>query len=371
MDFKLSENTTMIADTAKRYLKDNYSFEKYRSQLLETNHVDPARWQIMEELGWFGLPFSESVGGYGGTLIDVASIVRETGAALCLDPFVDLVVSPGKLLEHIDTPQSQALLGRIIAGEEKVACGLYDEHSGYNVLNPSLRLRGNQLSGKKHVVPDGGCAETVLLSAKAGDELVLLALPLSMGEIERYRLLDGSRAASLTLDGVEISDDMILCRGGTASQAITAWFDYLCALDCARMYGAASRVFEGTLEYARTRKQFGTPIGSFQVIQHYLVDMFIDLQQLESMLLMVSVKGESATASERARATAAAKAYYGDRAVRLAQQGIQIHGGVGVTEELDIGHYFRLITHCSLNHGDREFHIGRFIDAEGSADAQV
>lgn len=369
MDFKLSENTTLIADTAKRYLKDNYSFDIYREQLKETNHVDPARWQIMEELGWFGLPFPESVGGYGGTLIDVASIVREAGAALCLDPFVDLVVSPGKLLEYIDTPQSHALLGKIISEQEKVACGLYDQQSGYSVLNPSLRLNGDRLSGQKHVVPDGGCAETVLLSARTADELVLLALPVSLCGIERYRLLDGSRAASLTLDDVEISDDMILCRADAAKRAVSAWFDYLCALDCARMYGAASQVLEGTLEYARTRKQFGTAIGSFQVIQHYLVDMFIDLQQLESMLLMVSVKAESDAVSERMRATAAAKAYYADRAVRLAQQGIQIHGGVGVTEELNIGHYFRLITHCSLSHGDREFHIGRFIDAEAPVDA--
>jgi alkylation response protein AidB-like acyl-CoA dehydrogenase len=129
------------------------------------------------------------------------------------------------------------------------------------------------------------------------------------------------------------------------------------------MYGACREVYQATLEYARTRKQFGRTIGSFQVIQHYLVDAFIDLQQLESMLLMVSVKGESANVGERGRATAAAKAYYANRAVGITQQGIQIHGGVGVTEELNIGHYFRLVTHASLSHGDREHHMSRFIQA--------
>ena len=123
-----------------------------------------------------------------------------------------------------------------------------------------------------------------------------------------------------------ITDDMVLCRGDAAKQAVSAWFDYLCALDCARMYGACREVYQATLEYARTRKQFGTTIGSFQVIQHYLVDAFIDLQQLESMLLMVSVKGESANVCERGRATAAAKAYYANQAVGITQQGIQIHG---------------------------------------------
>jgi alkylation response protein AidB-like acyl-CoA dehydrogenase len=197
----------------------------------------------------------------------------------------------------------------------------------------------------------------------SGDELVIVALPFDACDVERYRLLDGSRAASLTLDDVLITDEMVLCRGDAAKQAVSAWFDYLCALDCARMYGACREVYQATLEYARTRKQFGRTIGSFQVIQHYLVDAFIDLQQLESMLLMVSVKGESANVGERGRATAAAKAYYANRAVGITQQSIQIHGGVGVTEELNIGHYFRLVTHASLSHGDREHHMSRFIQA--------
>ena len=367
MDFKLPENTTMIADTALRYLKDNYSFDTYIAQLDESNHLDEGRWQAMTDLGWFGLPFAESVGGYGGTLLDVSAIVQEMGAALCLDPYVDLIVSPGKLLEHVNTSTSLSLLEKVIAGDARVACGFYDRHAGYNILKPSLRLNSGRLSGQKHIVSDGGCADTVLLSAMSGDELVIIVLPIEACDVERYRLLDGSRAASLTLDDVEISEEMILCRGEDAKQAVLAWYDYLCALDCARMYGASRQVFQSTLEYAQTRKQFGTAIGSFQVIQHYLVDLFIDLQQLESMLLMVSVKAESDCISERVRATAGAKAYYASQAVIIAQQGIQIHGGVGVTEELNIGHYFRLITHCSLSHGDREHHITRFSQVGDSA----
>lgn len=363
MDFKLSENTRLIANTAHRYLRDHYSFETYNDQLQQTNHLDAARWRQMEELGWFGLPFPETAGGYGGALVDVAAIVRETGAALCLDPYIDLLVSPGKLLEFINTPQALALLEKLITGEARVACGLYDQHAGYEVQKPSLRIHGGVLSGQKHVVPDGGCADTVLVSTMAEGELMILQLPVSQCQADRYRQLDGSRATTLTLDDVKFHEKTILCWGDVAKQALARWFDYMCALDCARMYGAASRVFQATLEYARTREQFGKTIGSFQVIQHYLVDMFIDLQQLESMLLMVSVKGESASPRERATATAAAKAYFSNQAVRLAQQGIQIHGGVGVTEELDIGHYFRLITHCSLSHGNREFHIDRYMRA--------
>lgn len=361
MDFKLPENTTMIADTAKRYLKDNYSFDTYRKQLAEARHINDSRWHTMKELGWFGLPFPESLGGYQGSLLDVAMIVRELGASLCLDPYVDLIVAPGKLLEFIQTPASLALLANIIEGNGRIACALYDQHAGYQAEVPSPILSRNRLSGQKHLVPDGGCADHYLVTVRDANALAIVLLPASFCHIERYRALDGSRVASLTFDDVEIDDDMILSRGTAATDALSRLIDYLRALDCARMYGAVQALYQNTLEYAKTRKQFGVAIGSFQVIQHYLVDMFIDLQQLESMLLMVLVKADQQEESERARATSAAKIYYAEWAVRIAQMGIQIHGGVGVTEELNIGHYFRQITHGALSHGNGDFHVDRFI----------
>ncbi|MEE4250686.1 MAG: acyl-CoA dehydrogenase family protein [Alcanivoracaceae bacterium] len=360
MEFNLPENTTLIADTARRYLKDNYSFEIYRQHIEQQNHVDASRWLAMQELGWFGLPFAESSGGFGGTLLDVAMVVRELGAALCLDPYVDMVVAPGKLLEYIGSDASLAMLSDVIDGRAKLACALYDYHAGYQVLTPSMKLNGKRLSGQKNFVPDGGFADTLLTTALADGELVVLAVPVAACETTRHRALDGGRIANMLFDEVEITDGMILARGKKAEQALSMLLAYLQALDCARMYGAAGALYQRTLEYAKTRKQFGVAIGSFQIIQHYLVDMFIDLQQLESMLLMVAVKAESEDASRRERASTAAKAYYADKAVRIAQQGIQIHGGVGVTEELDIGHYFCLVTHCSLTHGDRAHHIKRF-----------
>jgi alkylation response protein AidB-like acyl-CoA dehydrogenase len=166
--------------------------------------------------------------------------------------------------------------------------------------------------------------------------------------------------SSILFDDVMLDDDAILARGAEAQTAVQQTLAWLQALDCARMYGAVRALYEKTLDYAKTRKQFSVHIGSFQVIQHYLVDMFIDLQQLESMLLMASIKATSRDAMTRDRACAAAKAYFSDRAVRIAQQAIQIHGGIGVTEELDVGHYFRLITHCSLSHGARDIQIERF-----------
>ncbi len=360
MEFNLSENTTLVADTARRYLKDHYSFDVYRAQLALTDHCDASRWQSMAELGWFGLPFPEAAGGYDGSLVDLAMIVRELGASLCLDPFVDLIVAPGKLLELIGSERALAILQQIIIGERRIACAFYDIHSGYDIHNPSAILNGHRLSGQKAFVADGGAADTVLATVRRGEVLALVLLSLDACEISRYRALDGSRACSLILDDVVIDDDAVIACGDQLVSALDKVLCWLQALDCARIYGAASALYERTLEYAKTRKQFGVSIGSFQVIQHYLVDMFIDLQQLESMLLMVSVKADDDDERQRQHACSASKAYFADRAVRLAQQAIQIHGGVGMTEELDVGHFFRQITHRSLTHGNREYHLDRF-----------
>jgi alkylation response protein AidB-like acyl-CoA dehydrogenase len=195
-------------------------------------------------------------------------------------------------------------------------------------------------------------------------EIELMALEYTnfrtVAATDEGRPLGPESSANVLFDDVDITDGMILACGEKAEQALSRLLAYLRVLDCARMYGAAGALYRRTLEYAKTRKQFGVAIGSFQIIQHYLVDMFIDLRQLESMLFMEAVKAESEDVSQRERASTAAKAYYADKAVRIAQQAIQIHGGIGVTEELDIGHYFRLITHCSLTHGDRAHHIKSF-----------
>ena len=362
MEFTLPENTTLIADTARRYLKNNYSFDAYRQQLEQADHLQSPRWSLMQELGWFGLPFAESSGGYGGDLLDVAMIVRELGAALCLDPYVDVVVAPGKLLEFIGSDAASTMLTQLINGQARLACALYDFQAGYQLLTPSLNFNGVRLSGQKHFVPDGGHADILLVTALNGSELVLCAVPLKLCETQRYRALDGSRMVNVLFEDVVITDEMIIARGEVVEEALGRLLAYLRALDCARMYGAASALYQRTLEYAKIRKQFGVTIGSFQVIQHYLVDMFIDLQQLESMLLMVAIKAESTDDFQRQRASLAAKAYYADKAVRIAQQAIQIHGGIGVTEELDVGHYFRLITHGSLTHGDRAHLVKGFAE---------
>ena len=357
MEFNLSDNTTMVADTARRYLKDHYGFDTYMQQLNQLNHCDPSRWELMRELGWFGLPFPESVGGYGGDLIDVAMIVREAGAVLCLDPYVDLVIGPGKLLEYLGTERALKVLHSIVDDDERVACALYDYQAGYNILKPSLSINGSKLSGRKNFVPDGGCANRVLTTAMLGDELTLVLVPLEGCEVTRYRGLDGSRLADVLFDDVVIDEEMILSRGVKVERAVSKTVAWLQALDCARMYGAASALYQRTLDYAKTRKQFGAPIGSFQAVQHMLADMLGRLELGRAGAYYALWGCDAGDADERHRAAVMAKAYASEAFAQIGADAIQVFAGVGFTWEYDIHFYYKRLLGLKHAHGGSAEHL--------------
>ncbi|MBQ0752612.1 MAG: acyl-CoA dehydrogenase family protein [Gammaproteobacteria bacterium] len=371
MDFKFTSEQSQLEDSARRFLKDQYSFDTYLQQLDADDQIDNARWQQMAELGWFGLPFAESTGGYDGSLVDTCLVTKEIGAALSIDPYIDRVLMPGKLLEYVDTDASKTLLSALIEGDTSIALGLYEESAHYDVSAPVSTLKNGRLNGKKHFVShinddkhDNKNKVIALVTHNGEHALVLVSLAQPGVATQSYRMLNGTRASSITFSDTEVTDKAILARGQAAHDAVEKVLDYSRVTECAYMYGAAKAVYEKTLEYARMRRQFGTSIGSFQVIQHYLVDMFIDLQQLESMLWMMAVKGESTDAITRKKAVSCGKNYFAKTAVLIAQQAIQIHGGIGVTEELDIGHHFRQITHLSLSNGDANFHLQRYIQCD-------
>jgi len=370
VDFNLSSEQKMLGDSAKRYLSQNYSFDIYLDQLGSNMQIDPERWQKMLDLGWFGLPFSEENGGFSGSLFDVSLIARALGEALSIDPYVDNIVLPGKLLEFMSSPTADAWLKKLIDGERTFSAAIYDVDSHYDINHTNLILEDGVVNGQKSFVSNVGEVDYLICYAReASDEqpiLFIVAVEEEGVEYEDCRVLNGSRSGVVTFNNLELTNDKILCVGADATAAAQRAIDYVTVLECAAMIGAATAAYEKTLEYAKIRKQFGTHIGNFQVIQHYLVDMFVELQQAESMLFMATDKGAVKDVAESQAAISSCKAYLCKSVVAIAQQAIQIHGGIGVTEELDIGHYFRFITHLSLIHGDRDFHMSRYIETTGA-----
>ncbi|OUR90009.1 hypothetical protein A9Q81_20520 [Gammaproteobacteria bacterium 42_54_T18] len=372
MDFNLSSEQKMLGDSAKRYLSQNYSFDIYLDQIGSNMQINPERWQKMLDLGWFGLPFSEENGGFSGSLFDVSLIARALGEALSIDPYVDNIVLPGKLLEFISSPTADAWLKKLIDGERTFSAAIYDVDSHYDINHTNVILEDGVVNGQKSFVSNVGEVDYLICYAReASDEqpiLFIVAVEEEGVEYKDCRVLNGSRSGVVTFNNLELTNDKILCVGSDATAAAQRAIDYVTVLECAAMIGAATAAYEKTLEYAKIRKQFGTHIGSFQVIQHYLVDMFVELQQAESMLFMATDKGAVKDVAESQAAISSCKAYLCKSVVAIAQQAIQIHGGIGVTEELDIGHYFRFITHLSLIHGDRDFHMSRYMKRTGLED---
>lgn len=368
MDFRFSDEQRMLDDSAIKFLAGRYSFDKYRAQIAGTDPLDNTRWQEMAELGWMSLPFPESVGGFGGSLVDVSLVARRLGGALCIDPWLTTVILPGKLLEYAATKNATSRLAALADGSGRAGAALLEPGNHYNLLPRNTQLTEKDgrllLSGRKSVVLGAAGCDLLIVSAlnsKGVTALVAVSALAAGVQLKDYRVLDGSRAAEITFKDVVVADTDRLAEGTAATDAISRAVDYISAACCAEMIGSAAALVDKTIAYARTRKQFGVAIGSFQVLQHYLVDMLVELQQAESLMMMASVKGELTDRKEREVAISTVRAYLAKSVIFIAQKAIQIHGGIGVTEELDIGHHFRRVTHLAALFGDRDFHVTRYM----------
>ncbi len=364
MDFRFSDEQRMLDDSTVKFLAGRHSFDKYRAQIAGKEPFDSTRWNEMVELGWMSLPFPESVGGFGGSLVDVSIVARRLGGALCIDPWLTTVILPGKLLEYAESANATKLLTTLADGTHRAAAALLEPGNHYHLKPRTAVLKNGRLSGSKSVVLGAETSQLLIVSAlNDKGATVLVAVPARAAgvQIKNYRVLDGSRAAEIVFKDVPVAAIDLLAEGAAATDAISRAVDYVSAAWCAEMVGSAAAVFDKTVAYARTRKQFGVAIGSFQVLQHYMVDMLVELQQAESLMLMAAVKGELPQRKEREIAISTARAYLAKSAVFIAQKAIQIHGGIGVTEELDIGHHFRRVTHLAALFGDRDFHLNRYM----------
>lgn len=372
MDFRLSDDQRMLDESASKYLAAQYSFDLYRKQLAAGVAFDESRWAAMAELGLMALPFPESVGGFGGSLVDIQLIARRLGERLCIDPWLSCAILPGKTLEFAGGDSAMSLLSGVAAGTTRSALAALEANAHYDPSLIATRVTENsdgiRIDGQKSVVFGAEYAHVLLVTARtAKGEAVLIAVPSSAPglSMNHYRVVDGSRASEVNLNGVKLPGGAVVARGRVVVDAVKRAIDVANAAICADLLGAASAMLSRTQDYAKTRKQFGVAIGSFQVIQHYLVDMFIETQQSESLVWMAGIRGDTQECADREQAISIAKAYIARSAVLVAQKSVQIHGGIGVTEELDIGHYFRRVTHYAQMFGDRDHHIKRYMDCGG------
>jgi len=368
MDFDLTEEQRLLKDSVDRLIADQYAFEQRKKYMAEQSGWSSAAWQQYAEIGLLGLPFEEQHGGFGGGAVETMIVMEAFGRGLVLEPYFATVILGGGLLRRAGSDALRAaLVPQIVAGTLKLAFAHIERQSRYDLADVSTTARkdgdGYVLDGAKSVVLHGDCADKLLITARVSgarrdrDGVGLFLADAGAAGLTRrgYPTQDGLRAAEVTLNNVRIPADAVLSVD--ALPAIEHVVDEAIAALCAEAVGCMQAMHETTLEYLKTRQQFGRPIGSFQVLQHRSVDMLVALEQARSMAMFAAVMAGEEDPVERRRAIAAAKVQIGRSGKHVGQEAIQLHGGIGMTMEYKVGHYFKRMTMIDMLFGDADAHL--------------
>lgn len=368
MDFTLTEEQELLRGGLSRFLATRYDLENSRAAAKLGAGWQPDVWRgFAAELGILGATLPEDAGGIGGGHVEAMVIAEALGHALVVEPFVDTVVVAGGLLHRAGGPTAAAVLGRIVDGSAIVALAAAEAASGddWRTVAATAERDGGGwvLHGEKIVVVSAPLATHLLVTADTADGMSLFLVDLAaVGEgitSHAYRTIDDRRAADIVFDGLRLPADALLGAPGQAWPSLARALDEGAAAVCAEAVGAMRKVLADTVEYCKQRQQFGVPIGSFQALQHRMVDMHMELEQAVAATYL-AVLNLDAEADTRARAVSAAKATVGRAARYIGQNAVQLHGGMGMTEELAIGHYFKRLTAVQYEFGSTDHHITRY-----------
>jgi alkylation response protein AidB-like acyl-CoA dehydrogenase len=374
MNFDYSEEQQLLAASVRRFVEKEYSFEARKHIVASADGVSADVWASMARLGLLALPLPGHAGGFDGGAIDLMSVMEAFGEALLVEPYLATVGLGAQLVARGgDAAQKQAWLPRIAEGRLRMAFAHSERDARYDVANVRTRARragdGYVIDGEKCVVLHAPCADAIVVTARtsgddtshAGISVFVIDAHLPGVASSAYRTLDAMRAADIRLAGVRIGNDALIGREGEGHALIDEVVDFATALVCAEAVGAIKYANDATLEYLKTRRQFDVPIGSFQALQHRMVDMMISGEQARSMasLACAGVDSEKDPA-RRARIVSAAKVRIADACRHVAQEAIQLHGGMGMTEEMKISHTFKRLTMLAQQFGDADHHLERF-----------
>jgi pimeloyl-CoA dehydrogenase small subunit len=378
MDFDLSEEQRLLKESVDGLLTDSYDFDQRKKYMAEKGGWSKAVWNRLAEQGLLGLPFSEADGGFGAGGVETMIVMEALGKALVLEPYLATVVIAGGFLRHGGSAEQKAKhIPGIIDGSQTFAFAQLEKNSRYDLQDVSTTAKrkgaGWVIDGEKFVVLNGEIADMLVVTArtKGGQRdtagIGIFLVPGNAKGIAQkgYPTQDGLHAADISLSGVEVGADAAIGDPENSLPLIERVVDEARTALCAEAVGAMDESLKSTVEYLKTRKQFGVPIGSFQTLQHRAADMFVAVEQARSMSMFATMASEFDDAKERAAAVAAAKVQIGKSAKFVGQQSIQLHGGIGMTQEAKIGHYFKRLTMIENTFGDTDYHLRRVTDSGG------
>jgi alkylation response protein AidB-like acyl-CoA dehydrogenase len=372
MDFELDQDQQMLAKTVSDFAKNESPVERFRKLRDDDIGYDAAVWQKMGELGWLGVAFPESVGGFGGSFVECALVLENLAATLVPEPYLASVVLGGMtLLQAGNAEQHATYLTPMLEGETTLALAYAEAQSRYDVSAVETTATptggGYAISGKKVWVLNGHNADHLVVSARAPGGVTLFVVPREAKgvSVTVAKTIDGQKAAFITLDDVQVAEEARLGREGSGAAVLDRTMDYAAAAAAAEGVGLASTMLKMTVDYLGTREQFGVKIGSFQALQHRAVDMYAETELLRSISMASMVRADENDESTRRADISAAKHQLATGGIWVAQQSLQLHGGIGVTDEHDIGLYFKRMYALNALFGDEEHHVARFASVEG------
>ena len=374
MDFSISEEQSMLADSVSRFIDNDYDFELRQKNAASAEGYSKELWQTFAELGWTAVPFAEEDGGLDGGPVEMMLMMQQFGRGLMIEPFLANIVLAGGVLRRAATAKQKAKwLAPLIDGSLQTALAFAEPQARFDIANIATTAvkDGNDfvLTGKKSLVLNGGNADLLIIPARtAGDAtdeqgitLFAVAADAEGMAIRSFATVDASTAAEIDLDAVRIAPGNILGSVDAGFAALQAAIDEATLAVSAEAVGIIRAMHDKTVAYSKERVQFGVPISSFQALQHRMVDMLMAAEQTQSLLMWCVMLNTADDAGAR-KAISALKYQVGTAGIKVAQEAVQIHGGMGVTWELDIAHYFKRLTAINLLFGNADFHLDRFVN---------
>ena len=372
MNFELSEEQKMIQQSVERFVQENYDLTNRVKISSEDPGYSQEYWTAMAELGWLGLAFSEEEGGFGGNQIDTLVLMEQFGKGLVLEPFLANIVLGGGAIKRGGSPAiKESILPNLIEGNLQVTLAYAEEQSRFDIEDVATAAREDGsnfiINGKKSMVLNAESADKIVVVTRTSgsqvdeDGISLFLVDATSKGIERenFPTVDGLRASEITFTDVEVSSDNLIGekdKGFSILQAVVN--DAILALS-AEAVGAMEVLYKDTVEYTQQREQFDHPLSDFQVLQHRMVDMFMEYEQCKSLLYMATMKNEE-SAPDAKKAISGLKYQVGKAGKFVGQQSVQLHGGMGVTDELNVGHYFKRLTTIGTIFGNADFHLKQY-----------
>ena len=372
MDFTFNDEQSLIQDQVDQFVQKEYDWETRQSLSNSELGFGEDNWKKFAELGWLGISVSEDSGGFGGSAIESMLIMEAFGKGLVVEPFLETVIMAGGLIDDYGSNQQKSsFLEPAIAGEMHLALAYAEPQSRFNLSDvvTEAKVDGDNfvINGYKSVVMNGPSADQIIVSARTSgtqldeDGISLFIIDANASGLDKtnYKTVDGRRASDLTFENVSVSKENLIGDQDKGFEILDSAIDKAILAISAEAVGAMEVLYKTTVEYTKTREQFGTAIGKFQVLQHRMVDMFMEYEQCKSLLYMATMKHEE-KAEDAKKAISGLKYQVGKAGKFIGQQAVQLHGGMGVTDELNVGHYFKRLTTVGTIFGNTDYHLKKY-----------